>query len=72
MSQKIVILHGFEAEEAVAVMRAVKAALPAARDAAFATSTPHNLEWKLKELVEHVTEEHEAFLRTTRGESALP
>jgi hypothetical protein len=57
-TQKIVVMHGFSSEEAVAAMRAIKAALPGAGDAAFAMSTPTNLEWKLKDLVEHVGEEH--------------
>ncbi|HOX48124.1 MAG TPA: DUF3783 domain-containing protein [Spirochaetales bacterium] len=61
MEEKIVILHGFTGDEAVALMRAVKAALPAAKEAAFATSTPTNLDWKLKDLVEHVAEEHRQF-----------
>jgi hypothetical protein len=59
--QKIVILHGFDQEEVLAVLRAVKAALPSARDAAFATSTPINMEWTLGDLLEHVSEEHRRF-----------
>jgi len=59
--QKIVILHGFESEEVLAALRALKAALPSARDAAFATTTPTNLEWKLADLIEHVAEEHRQF-----------
>lgn len=57
----MIVLHGFSPEDAVAAMRAIKAALPAARDAAFATTTPTNLEWRMSELVEHVWEEHEAM-----------
>ena len=64
---KIVLLHGFTAEEAVAAMRALKAALPEAKDAAFAMSTPSNLEWKLKDLFEHVGEEHRQFMDTKKG-----
>jgi hypothetical protein len=56
--QKIVVLHGFNAEEAVIAMRAVKDALPSAGDAAFAMSTPTNLQWRLDYLFEHVGEEH--------------
>jgi hypothetical protein len=59
--QKIVILHGFESEEVLAALRALKAALPSARDAAFATTTPTNLEWKLSDLLEQVAEEHRQF-----------
>lgn len=56
-------MHGFQPEEVLAAMRAIKAALPSAADAAFATSTETNVEWKLGELLEHVAEEH----RRARG-----
>jgi hypothetical protein len=59
--QKVVILHGFAPEEALAAMRALKSALPSAAGAAFATSTETNLGWKLKDLVEHVAEEHRQY-----------
>ena len=59
--QKIVILHGFTPEEALAAMRALKTALPSAADAAFATSTETNLGWKLKDLFEHVAKEHRQY-----------
>lgn len=42
-------------------MRAVKSALPEAREAAFATTTPSNLEWKVSDLLEHIAEEHAWF-----------
>ena len=35
-TQKIIVMHGFSSEEAVAAMRAIKTALPGAQDAAFA------------------------------------
>ncbi len=59
--QKIIVLHGFTQDEAVQAMRAVKAALPPAADAAFAMSTPTNLEWRLADLIDHVAEEHRQF-----------
>jgi hypothetical protein len=59
--QKIVVLHGFTPEEAMAAMRAIKTALPGATDAAFAMSTETNLEWKLKDLFEHVAKEHQQY-----------
>jgi hypothetical protein len=60
-TQKIIVLHGFSPEEAVVIMRAAKAALPAAADTAFAMSTETNLGWKLKDLFAHVGEEHRQF-----------
>jgi hypothetical protein len=56
---KLVLLHGFDRDEAIAAMRAVKAALGPEADIAFSMSTPTNLEWKLSELVREVREEHE-------------
>jgi hypothetical protein len=64
--QKTIVLHGFTNDEAVAIMRAVKAALPSAKDTAFAMSTPTNLGWKLADLIEHVGEEHRQMTRMTR------
>jgi hypothetical protein len=59
--QKIVLLHGFAPDETLAAMRALKAALPSAADAAFATTTATNLDWKVGDLVEHVAQEHRQF-----------
>jgi hypothetical protein len=68
MEEKIVLLHGFDQEDVLVIMRAVKAALPAAREAAFATTTPSNLEWKVSDLLEHIAEEH-AWFRENQAKS---
>jgi hypothetical protein len=68
--QKIIILHGFEPEETLVAMRALKAALPSASEAAFATTTETNLEWKLKDLVEHVSEEHRQYREMAKARKA--
>jgi hypothetical protein len=59
--QKIIVLHGFKPDEALAAMRALKSALPAGGDTAFATTTDTNIDWKVGELIEHITEEHRRF-----------
>jgi hypothetical protein len=64
--QKILILNGFKPEEALAVMRAIKTALPSAADAAFATTTETNLGWKLGDLIDHIAEEHRRFKEMPR------
>ena len=69
MEQKIVVLHGFTPEEAVALMKSVKASVPGAADAAFATSTATNLDRKLSYLVEHVSEEHRQFKETRTAQA---
>ncbi len=56
---KLILIHGFTNEEAVAMMRAVKAAVPDPGEIAFAITTPTNLEWKIKDLVDQVRLEHE-------------
>lgn len=59
---KAVILHGFRDEEALAVMRAVKALKLGASSTAFATTTPTSMGWKVSDLVEHLAEE-QAMMR---------
>ncbi len=54
-------MHGLSQDEALAAMRAIKAALKVQHEVAFAMSTETNLAWKLSDLVEHVLEEH-AFM----------
>jgi hypothetical protein len=71
MDTKVVLLHGFDDEEAIKVMRAVKAAVEEPRSVACAVSTRTNLGWKLGDLVDHVSEEHRAFLsREAKGRMA--
>lgn len=56
---KLVLMHGFSNGEAVALMRAIKAASSDPGDIAFAITTPTNLEWQIKDLVDQVRTEHE-------------
>ncbi len=56
---KVILIHGFTNEQAFQVMRAVKAAVADPAEIAFAVSTPTNLEWKIKELVDQVRTDHE-------------
>jgi hypothetical protein len=64
--QKIVLLHGFGSEEAIAAMRAIKAALPAAKDAAFATTTDTNLGCEVGDLIDHIAEEHRQYRESAK------
>jgi hypothetical protein len=68
--QKIVVLHGFTPEEAIAAMRALKAAIPSAQDSAFATTTETNMGWKLADLIEHVAEEHRQYREISKSRKA--
>ncbi len=60
---KTVILHGFSPEQALALMRTVKAAWPDPGEIAFAMSTPNSVEMKLKDVLEELAEEHRHFRR---------
>jgi hypothetical protein len=60
MDTPVILMHGLSQEEALAVMRAAKAALPDPARAAFAMTTETSLDWKVSELLEHLAEEHRA------------
>lgn len=58
---RLVFLHGFEPAEALAILRAAKAAVKDPENVAASMSTPTNLEWRVGDLVAHVAEEHAWF-----------
>jgi len=60
-NSKVIFLHGFTQDEALAAMRAVKAALPNPGSIAFSMATETNVRWKVSDLIEHVSEEHESM-----------
>ena len=57
--ERVVLIHGFSREETIAIMRAAKSAVEDPQGVAFTTSTPNNIEWKLRDLITEVREEHE-------------
>jgi hypothetical protein len=63
MATQVVLLHGFSSDQALAVMRAAKAAAAGTgadpSEIAFAMTTPTNLEWKVSQLLTDVAEEHD-------------
>lgn len=61
MEPKVVLLHGFDDDELMNVVRAVKAAVQDPGSVAFASTTPTNVGWKVGELLDHVGEEHKAW-----------
>jgi hypothetical protein len=67
MDNPVVLLHGFSDAVLFKLITAVKTA---ARDAgidpgliAFASSTPVNLDWKIKDLIREVRQEHEMMTK---------
>ncbi len=57
--ERVVLIHGFSREETIAIMRAAKSVSADPQGIAFTTSTPSNLDWKLRDLIIEVREEHE-------------
>lgn len=57
--ERMILMHGFTNQEAVAIMRAVKSAAADPGGIAFSMTTPVNLEWTVSRLIEDVREEHE-------------
>ncbi|MDY7026773.1 MAG: DUF3783 domain-containing protein [Spirochaetota bacterium] len=65
--ERMVLIHGFSRDETIAVMRAAKTAVSDPQGVAFTTSTPTNLDWKLRDLIVEVREEHEFMRRNPPG-----
>lgn len=63
MDNPVILMHGFTHEQMIAIMRSAKAAAKEVGvdplSIAFTSSTPTNMEWKLKDLINEVREEHE-------------
>ena len=57
--ERMVLIHGFSREETIAIMRAAKSVSTDPQGIAFTTSTPSNIEWKLRDVIAEVREEHE-------------
>ncbi len=60
---KVIIMHGFDREKVFEIMKAVKASVENHSDIAFSVSTPTILEWKLKDIIQDVREDHAYFMK---------
>ena len=56
---RVVFMHGFSHDEVVRIMRGVKSVVGDPETVAFCMSTENNLEWKISDLINDVTEEHD-------------
>ena len=63
MSEKLIMFNGFEQEEVVSLMRLIKANVQVPREIAFCMTTRQNAEWKVRDLIADVTEEHAYMLK---------
>ena len=55
---RVVFMHGFSQDEMGRIMRGVKSVADDPSKVAFCMSTENNLDWKIRDLIEDVTEEH--------------
>ena len=69
--ERMVLIHGFSRNETIAIMRAAKSVSADPQGIAFTTSTPSNLDWKLRDLIVEVREEHE-YMRKNPPQAAKP
>jgi hypothetical protein len=58
---KVIYFHGFEREDVFKIIKAIKSVVDQPGEIAFSTSTPTNLEWKIKDMVAEVREDHAYF-----------
>ena len=63
MSDKLIMFHGFNQEEALGLLKMIKANLPDPREVAFCMTTEKNLAWKIRDLIADVTEEHAYMIK---------
>lgn len=68
-NQKVILLHGCSSEEIHTILGALRNTFgnEKYRDYAFCTSTPTNMDWKLKDLMDDVWEEHEYMRENPPG-----
>lgn len=59
--EKVIYFHGFERDDVFKIIKAIKASVDYPTEIAFSTSTPTNLEWKIKDMVAEVREDHAFF-----------
>jgi len=55
---RAIVMYGMSKEEALAVMKAVKAISPSMKGTAFAMTTDTNIAWPLGRLIAELSEEH--------------
>ncbi|MDA3939051.1 MAG: DUF3783 domain-containing protein [Spirochaetia bacterium] len=59
---KVIYFHGFERDDVFKIIKAIKGSVSNPGEIAFSTATPTNLEWKIKDMVAEVREDH-AFIK---------
>lgn len=66
---KVVFMHGFSQEEMTRIIRGVRSVVEDPASVAFCMSTENNFEWKVKDMLSDVIEEHEYMKKNPPGGS---
>ncbi|MCD6123434.1 MAG: DUF3783 domain-containing protein [Spirochaetales bacterium] len=64
---KIMIFHGLSDEEAAFYMKLIKQSSKQPKSFIFAMTTPTSLEWKVKDLIAELKEEHDYFKENNKA-----
>ena len=65
---KVVIFNGLSDEEAAFYMKLIKQSSKEPKSFIFAMTTPTSLEWKVKDLIAELKEEHNYFKENNKAE----
>jgi len=69
---RAVIMYGMSNQEALAVMKAIKAISPSMKDTAFAMTTETNITWPLGQLIAELNAEHKMMKKWTETQREKP
>ena len=69
---KVIFMHGFTSDEMGRILRGVKSVVDDPGMVAFCMSTKNNLDWKIRDLISDVTEEHEYMKKNPPPANAKP
>lgn len=69
---RAVIMYGMSNQEALAVMKAIKAISPSMKDTAFAMTTETNITWPLGQLIAELSTEHKMMKKWTETQPEKP
>lgn len=61
--ERCIVFHGFEHQEIITLMKAVKEVAQKPENVAFAMTTPNNLSWPVEELIKDLREHHDLTLK---------
>jgi hypothetical protein len=72
LQNRVILMNGFSQPEILKIMRTVKSMYENPRDLIFATTTKNNLDFKLKDLILDLSEDHEYLKNNPPGGKPKP